>query len=272
MQLQNFAWRLQHLPSSVSASDGAALLQGSKHSADQSQAPPHHASQPIPSIYQSVQATPAASVIGPPFMGLSQGHPSAVISASAASSQPISTYQSVWATPAPVTVTSTHPPVMGWFQGSPSAAISTSAASSQLFLGFNSLGVSMAGQVNRQCLSAAAAHIPRQPQLPSHGWRRGPATHTLGMPHGPQIDDCYTTISVNGTSVPGIHTTVKVYPPQVGCHTWPWVPYMYWFFFRSFCLNTFLYMDFIVTPLMAHPNLGISLTLTTSNSLLQLPN
>jgi len=157
------------LPSSVSASDGAALLQGSKHSADQSQAPPHHASQPIPSTYQSVQATPAALVIGPPFMGLSQGHPSAVISASAASSQPISTYQSVRATPAPVAVTSTHSLVMGSSQGSPSAAISTSAASSQLFLGFNSLGISMAGQVNRQCLSAAAAHIPRQPQLPSHG-------------------------------------------------------------------------------------------------------
>jgi len=60
MQLQNFARRLQHLPSSVSASDGVAPLQGSQHSADQSQALPHHASQPIPSTYQSVQATPPA--------------------------------------------------------------------------------------------------------------------------------------------------------------------------------------------------------------------
>ena len=219
MQLQNFARRLQHLPSSASASDGAAPLQGSQHSADQSQAPPHHASQPIPSTYQSVPATPAAPVIGPPFMGLSQGCPSAAMSASAASSQPISTYQSIRAIPTPVAVTSTGPPVMGSPQGSPSAAISASAASSQPFLGFNSLGISMTGQVNRQRLSAAAAHIPRQPRLPSRGRRRGPAIHPPGMPRGPRIDDCYTTVSVNGTSVPGIHTTVKVYPPQVGCHT-----------------------------------------------------
>jgi hypothetical protein len=77
----------------------------------------------------------------------------------------------------------------------------------------------MTGKVNRQRLSAAAAHISRQPQLLSHGQRKGPATHPPGMPCGPRIDDCYTTISVNGMSVPGIHTMVKVYPPQVGCHT-----------------------------------------------------
>jgi hypothetical protein len=201
MHLQNLARRLQHFPPAAPASapSDAAPLQGSQqHSADQSQSPARHA--PQPSTYQA----------GPLVMGgLSQSF--------SASSQPISsTYQSVRATPA---VNSAGPLIMGSSQGHPSTSLSASAAPSQPFLGFNSLGVSMTGQVNRQRLSAAAAHIPRQPRLPSRGRRRGPATHPPGMPRAPRIDDCYTTVSVNGTSVPGIRTIVKVYPPQVRCHT-----------------------------------------------------
>jgi hypothetical protein len=76
----------------------------------------------------------------------------------------------------------------------------------------------MTSQVNRQRLSAAAAHIPRQPRLPICGRRRGPATHPPGIPRGPQIDDCFTIISENGENIPGIRTTVKVYPPMVRGH------------------------------------------------------
>jgi hypothetical protein len=203
MHLQNLARRLQHFPPAAPApspSDAAPLQGSQQHSADQSQSALHHASQP--STHQA----------GPVMGGLSQPF--------SASSQPISsTYQSVRTTPAPVAVNSAGPLIMGSSQGHPSTSLSASAAPSQPFLGFNSLGVSMTGQVNRQRLSAAAAHIPRQPRLPSRGRRRGPATHPPGMPRAPRIDDCYTAVSVNGTSVPGIRTIIKVYPPQVRCHT-----------------------------------------------------
>jgi hypothetical protein len=73
-------------------------------------------------------------------------------------------------------------------------------------------------QVNRQRLSTAAAHIPRQPRFLAHGQCRWPATHPPGMPCGPWIDDCFSIISENGENLPGIQTTVKVYPPMVRGH------------------------------------------------------
>jgi hypothetical protein len=92
-------------------------------------------------------------------------------------------------------------------------------ASSQPFLGFNSLGISMTSQVNQQRLSAAAAHAPRQPRLPTRGRRRGPASHPPGILRSPRIDDCYTMVSVNNASVPGIRILAKVYPPPVSSST-----------------------------------------------------
>jgi hypothetical protein len=103
----------------------------------------------------------------------------------------------------------------GSSQGHPSPS---AMPSTQPFLGFNNLGISMTSQVNRQRLSAAAAHIPRQPRLPSRGRRRGPACHPPGLPRAPQFVDCFTTLTVNGASIPGIRITVKVYPPTVSCH------------------------------------------------------
>jgi hypothetical protein len=135
----------------------------------------------------------------------------------------IPTYQSIRVTPgvtqpgpvgAPATLTpaETLPMFGGSSQGHPSTSV---MPSTQPFLGFSNLGNSMTGQVNRERLRASAAHIPRQPRLPSRGQRRGPAIHPPGLPRPPKISDCYTPMSVNGTSTPGIRITVKVYPPTV---------------------------------------------------------
>lgn len=135
---------------------------------------------------------------------------------------PIPAYHSARTPTMPPTTPQGHPPAPAAIaspsvsRGHPSLnTVTVADSSSQPFLGLNSMGVSMTSQVNQQRLSAASANIPRQPRLPSRTRRRGPALHSPTLPRSPQVDDCHTTVLVNGMNVPGVCVKVKIYPPQV---------------------------------------------------------
>jgi hypothetical protein len=105
--------------------------------------------------------------------------------------------------------------------GHPSALVVSSAGPSQPILGFNSLSVSLAGQVNQQRLASAATRIPRQPALPVRGRRvRGPAIHPPVLPSARGRRDVLTACSTTTIGETGLRTSqlfvrVKIYPPQV---------------------------------------------------------
>jgi hypothetical protein len=169
--------------------------------------------QPVTAAANGVGANtiPSATAMSPP---LASGHPSFPPSNQPLLSNghptfPISN-QPGMAPSANMMFQQGHPPSLG-------------GVSSQPFLGFNSLSVPMTSQANRQRLSSAAAHNPRQPRLQNRGGRRRGSTaiHPPGMPRASRVDDCYSTLSVNGANVDGIRLIVKVYPPKVRGHYRP---------------------------------------------------
>jgi len=100
-------------------------------------------------------------------------------------------------------------------QGHPSPAMAISATGPiQPFLGRNSLGVSMAGQVNQERRASAAANLPRRP--PRAARRRGPAISAPSLARAPSVQDCLFNIpDEHGGTTMAIRIKIKVYPPQV---------------------------------------------------------
>src|ERR1700684_423174 len=78
---------------------------------------------------------------------------------------PITPYQSACSLQGLSAAPQSHPPT-----------VASSASATQPFLGFNSIGVSLAGQVNQAWLASSAATQPRQPALQNRRrCTRGPA-------------------------------------------------------------------------------------------------
>ena len=191
-QFQTLAQRLQqHLPSSAdsSSTSGNGPTAGGAASINNPAIQPYHSLR-IPANPPNLQGN------GAPVSSL----PSATLFPASQNGAPVSSLPSTTLFPAS--------------QGHPSSSTPTAVSLSQPFLGFNRLAVPMTSQANQQRLSAAAAHIPRQPRLPTRNTRRrGVAVAPPGLPRGPRVDDCYVAIGVGAE--PGIRVKVKVYPPQV---------------------------------------------------------
>jgi hypothetical protein len=102
-------------------------------------------------------------------------------------------------------------------QGHPSPTMAISATGPiQPFLGRNSLGVSMAGQVNQEHRASAAANLPRRPPHAARHRGRGPAISAPSLACAPSVHDCLFNIpDEHGGTTVAIRIKIKVYPPQV---------------------------------------------------------
>src|SRR6267154_1156541 len=179
-----------------------ASIQPTQHSAVPPQAP---GSSSLP------RPTPIIDLSAPPPTVSSAGmQPSQPLSLPVPLSGPITPYQS-----ARTFQSSTVAP-----QGHPSAVAGVSTSATQPFLGFNNLGVNLAGQVNQARLASSAATQPRAPDLQPR-WScqtRGPAVTppALAINSRPDAHCCVTEVfPVNGPAYSALKLLIKVYPPQV---------------------------------------------------------
>jgi len=179
-----------------------ASIQPTQHSAVPPQAP-DSSSLPGP--------TPIIGILAPRPTASSAGmQPSQPLSLSVPFSGPVTPYQSARTFQSPTVAP----------QGHPSAVAGVSASATQPFLGFNNLGVNLAGQVNQARLASSAATQPRAPDLQPRRSRRtrGPAVAppALAVNSRPDARRCVTEIfPANGPAYSALKLLIKVYPPQV---------------------------------------------------------
>jgi hypothetical protein len=179
-----------------------ASIQPAQHSAVQPQAPAD-SSLPGPTPIMAISAPPSAA--SPAGMQPSQPQPISV-----PLSGPVTPYQSARTFQSPTAASQGHPSVAG-----------VSASATQPFLGFNNIGVDLAGQVNQARLASSAATQPRRaPDLQPRRSRRprgaAVAPPSLDVNSRPDARRCVTEVfPANGPAYSALKLLIKVYLPQV---------------------------------------------------------
>lgn len=195
MQLQSY---INHIQQSTSGQGSSGTAQGTQTvpaitTFGNTQGNPPH----VPTN-NDLQQTQTPANINPSL------YPTPTVSAT-----PIQPYRSVRTTPGLPPAPQGHP--------SPAVALPPAGSSMQPFLGRDSLGVSMAGQVNQERRASATAHIPRRATLTTRASRRrGPATPPPSLARAPNISAClFSVAGENRELVEMLRVKVKAYPPQV---------------------------------------------------------